>query len=335
MLPISYQYGMPYDGTATTSFPAAPTPSFQDVQATAPIPIHQPWMPPSPSPIPSSAMASTIGPVYTMASTTAATTTVAPAPTTGAVVLSGGPSLQHPFTDGIFYRGAGVQQIQDAGEKSWQIEQPTDIAMEPAGKMLTHQVSAVSPMGDGHAVFLAGGELKLCGGGGWGGAPLVVLRRKPSALLCAMQTSIRPAGRRHGVTGGSALPSTAAFRHRPPRGRLRWPLLRLLLGGHIHAPLSSRWCPWDPGGCLRAAYASGWCPPSIEEAAKIKSSHLFSVDNNKISRDVKDLFLSDRFVSRHRYKLVRLQLEDELHVQVGCSVSVRVWQGPIGPGLDV
>jgi len=113
-----------------------PTLPFQDVQATAPIPIHQPWMPPSPLPIPSYAMASTMGPVYTMASTTVATTKVAPAPTTGAVVLSGGPSLQHPFTDGIFYRGAGVQQIQDAGEKSRQIEQPTDIAMEPAGKML-------------------------------------------------------------------------------------------------------------------------------------------------------------------------------------------------------
>ena len=31
MLPISYQYGMPYDGTATTSFPATPPPPFQDV----------------------------------------------------------------------------------------------------------------------------------------------------------------------------------------------------------------------------------------------------------------------------------------------------------------
>ena len=31
MLPISYQYGMPYDGTATTSFLVAPTPLFQDV----------------------------------------------------------------------------------------------------------------------------------------------------------------------------------------------------------------------------------------------------------------------------------------------------------------
>ena len=81
-----YPYGMPHDDTAATTSPApsvlpAGVP-FQDVQATAPVPIHQPWMPPSPSPIPSYAMASTMGPVYTMASTPAATTTVAPAPTT-------------------------------------------------------------------------------------------------------------------------------------------------------------------------------------------------------------------------------------------------------------
>jgi hypothetical protein len=37
----------------------------------------------------------------------------------------------------------GVQQIQDEGKKLQQIEQPTDIATEPAGKMLTCQVSAV------------------------------------------------------------------------------------------------------------------------------------------------------------------------------------------------
>jgi hypothetical protein len=48
--------------------------------------------------------------------------------------------------------------------------------------------------------------------------------------------------------------------------------------------------------------------------SKIKSHSLFQI--NKISRDVKGLFLSDRFVSSR----VRLQLEDELHVQVGCSV---------------
>ena len=36
-----------------------------------------------------------------------------------------------------------VQQIQDRGEKSQQIEQRTDIVMEPTGKMLTRQESVV------------------------------------------------------------------------------------------------------------------------------------------------------------------------------------------------
>jgi hypothetical protein len=39
------------------------------------------------------------------------------------------------------------------------------------------------------------------------------------------------------------------------------------------------------------------CPPSIEEAAKIKSPNLFQVENNKLCRNVKGLFLSVRFVS--------------------------------------
>jgi hypothetical protein len=43
-----------------------------------------------------------MGPVYTMTSAPAATTRVAPAPTTGAVVLHGGPQV----TDGTFYGGA-------------------------------------------------------------------------------------------------------------------------------------------------------------------------------------------------------------------------------------
>ena len=96
------------------------------MQPTAPVSIHQPWMSPSPLPIPSYAMASTMGLVYTMASTPTVTTTVTPVPTTSVVVVPGVPSLQHPFTDGIIYRGASVQQIQDEGEKSQQIEQPTD-----------------------------------------------------------------------------------------------------------------------------------------------------------------------------------------------------------------
>jgi hypothetical protein len=41
----------------------------------------------------------------TRVSTRAATTGVVPAPTTGTVVL------QHPFVDGIFYKGTGVQQV--------------------------------------------------------------------------------------------------------------------------------------------------------------------------------------------------------------------------------
>jgi hypothetical protein len=84
-------------------------------------------------------MASMTGSVFTMASAqpSMAMTTIAPTPTTSVVVLHGGPSLQHPFTDGIFYRDTGVPQIQDEGKKSQQIERSTDIAMEPARKMLT------------------------------------------------------------------------------------------------------------------------------------------------------------------------------------------------------
>ena len=67
--------------------------------------------------------------------------TIALVPTTSDVVLHGGPSIQHPFPDGIFCRGTGALKIQDEGEKSQLIEQP-NIVMEPAGKMLTHQVWA-------------------------------------------------------------------------------------------------------------------------------------------------------------------------------------------------
>jgi len=145
-----------------------------------------------------------------------------------------------------------------------------------------------------HGVFSVGGELQLCGTGDMGAASLL-------------------------VTGGDALPSAIAFRHRPPRARLRWLLLPLILGGHTRAPLSFRWSPWDPGGYTRAGPASGGCPPYLQES-KIKSRSLLQV--NKISRDVKGLFLGVRFVSSGGIVsvIVRLQLEDELHVQVGCSV---------------
>jgi hypothetical protein len=300
------------------------------VHPSAPVPIQQPWML-----------------VHTMASTPAATTTVAPAPSTSAVVLPGVSTIQHPFTDGIFYRDASFQQVRDEGEMLQQTEQP--MATELTGKMLRCQVSAavqlqaavrgllarrrvqkmrdlpliqpctylqlhhvedcdlircvgdfqnvVPPTGSVHVVFPAGGGLKVFGVGSW----------KPYALLCAVQTSSRPARRRHGVIGGSALPSAARFRHRPPRGRLRWSLLRPLPGGHTQARISSRWSPWDPGG---------WCPPYVQ------GLKLFLVENNKTSRDVKSLFLGVMFVSCGVILsvVVKLQLEDELHVQVGCSV---------------
>ena len=258
------------------------------MQPTAPVSIHQPWMSPSPSPIPSYAMASTMGLVYTMASTPTVTTTVAPVPTTGAVVVPGVPSLQHPFTNGIIYRRAGVQQIQDEGEKSQQIEQPTDklLSCEVVGGCaaagccarspctsagagdartatdstrhpftslqvaLRHMdefnpvrcardlLHSVPPMGGGQAVFSAGGELNLCVGGGFEGAPLPVYL----------------------VIGGSALPSVAVFRRRPPRGRLRWSLLRPIPDGRPCASLLSRWRPWDPGGRTRTCSSRGGCP---------------------------------------------------------------------------
>jgi hypothetical protein len=93
----------------------------------------------------------------------------------------------------------------------------------------------------GHAVSPADG---VCGGSGWGGASLLaILHRKPSSLPCALRTSSRPAGRRHGVTGRRALHSAAAFR--PPRGRLRW---LLLWHGHLAAFLVMRMLTAQTGG---------------------------------------------------------------------------------------
>jgi hypothetical protein len=62
----------------------------------------------------------------------------------------------------------------------------------------------------------------------------------------------------------------------------------------------------------------------------IKSMSLFQIKNNRISGDVKGLFLGHRFVwSRVIVKVPMLQLEDELlgkgQGNVGC-------QGPNGPG---
>jgi hypothetical protein len=70
----------------------------------------------------------------------------------------------------------------------------------------------------------------------------------------------------------------------------------------------------------RAGPSRGGCPPYLQEL-KIKSGSLFQV--NKISQDVKGLFLGVRFVSSK--VIVKLQLEDELHVQVGLEESRAYW----------
>jgi hypothetical protein len=58
---------------------------------------------------------------------------------------------------------------------------------------------------------------------------------------------------KHLAIGKGALLSVTTFRYRPPRECLRWSLLRPTPGGHPCAPLSSRWRPWDLGGCTRAS----------------------------------------------------------------------------------
>ncbi|CAD6256514.1 unnamed protein product [Miscanthus lutarioriparius] len=121
------------------------------------------------------------------------------------------------------------------------------------------------------------------------------------------------------VTGGDALPSAAAFRYRPPRGRLRWSLLRLIPDSRTRATLSFRWSPWDPGGY--SSLSSMRRVSAASSGFKNKESSLF-----EISRDVKDLFLGVQFVSSEAIIsiIVRSQLEDELHVREGMNIASEI-----------
>jgi hypothetical protein len=96
-----------------------------------------------------------------------------------------------------------------------------------------------------HGTCPAGDELQLYGSGGKESTPLVI--------------------------GKGALFSATTFRYRPPRGRLRWLLLRPIPGARPCAPLSSRWRPWDPGGCTRASPMRGGCPPYLMGSKKSDS----------------------------------------------------------------
>jgi hypothetical protein len=96
-----------------------------------------------------------------------------------------------------------------------------------------------------HGTCPAGDELQLYGSGSKEGTPLVI--------------------------GKGALFSATTFRYRPPRERLRWLLLRPIPGARPCAPLSSRWRPWDPGGCIRASPMRGGCPPYLMGSKKSDS----------------------------------------------------------------
>jgi hypothetical protein len=96
-----------------------------------------------------------------------------------------------------------------------------------------------------HGTCPASDELQLYGSGGKEGTPLVI--------------------------GKGALFSVTTFRYRSPRGRLRWLLLRPIPGARPCAPLSSRWRPWDPGGCTRASPMRGGCPPYLMGSKKSDS----------------------------------------------------------------
>jgi hypothetical protein len=66
---------------------------------------------------------------------------------------------------------------------------------------------------------------------------------------------------------------------------------------------------WDLGGCMVGLPTAKGV--HVQESKKIKSCNFFPV--NKISRDVKGLFLGHRFVwSRVIFKVTMMQLEDEL-----------------------
>jgi hypothetical protein len=82
------------------------------------------------------------------------------------------------------------------------------------------------------------------------------------------------------ISKGTMLSATT-FRYRPPRGRLRRSLLQPTLGGHPCAPLSSRWCSWDLGVCIRASPMRVGCLPYL-----IGSKNQIQ---KKISKDVKGL----------------------------------------------
>ena len=94
----------------------------------------------------------------------------------------------------------------------------------------------------------------------------------------------------------------------------------------LRKALNQGGCP-----CTLSLRASGWGPPSIGDATHIKNWGLVRVlvlVNNKISRDVKGLFLGDKFALDQvspRSAIVPLQLVGELLRKRGVVSWVVSW----------
>jgi hypothetical protein len=69
----------------------------------------------------------------------------------------------------------------------------------------------------GRGIATSGGELSFYSAGIWGHGCVAIHRR--------------------------TLISAAVLQHRPPRGRLRWSLSRLIPGGYTRTPFSFWWAP--------------------------------------------------------------------------------------------
>jgi hypothetical protein len=94
----------------------------------------------------------------------------------------------------------------------------------------------------------------------------------------ANSVSTAPAFGDAGVaTHRRTLISAAVLRHRPPRGRLRWPQVRL------HQPPPVQYQGHNPAlveGRTLSLQAAGWGPPLFRDAVEIKSSHCALWPNN-------------------------------------------------------
>jgi hypothetical protein len=233
---------------------------------------------------------------------------VVPAPATGVVVL------QHPFVDGIFYKGTGVQQVRVSAvvrlqaaargllarrrlREMQQIEQPTIAVMEMT---------------------------RTC--------PRAAVVRLPVAVRGLLARRHLREVRHHPKPIGGLQIFSGHNNAREAHSQLlpRDPDRSMLAGVlRVYMQLIPGLLLWDPGGSTHAdRRASGAHRSAVTEIKKSRS--IFQIKNIQISRDVKGLFSGHRFAwSRVIVKVPMLQLEDELLGKGRANVRC---QGTNGPG---